>query len=179
MGRKTAIIQRESISESHPHAGVVMRRRHAQCLIFSSTFFAVLMLGGEGTSWSPSALAQSQPPAGPAMTPEEIAACLCQKEVLDQQQSDTDVQNGLLQERQQQLTNLDAQIKQQAERTPSTDVVGQQLLQDMIKQQIALRNLIQLQIRPAYNQQVNQLRQTIETRSEERRVGKERSHPWA
>ena len=140
-----------------------MRRRHVQCLLSSSTLIAVLMLGGAGTSWSPSAQAQSQPPAGPAMTPEEIASCLCQKAVLDQQQSDTDVQGGLLQERQQELTNLDAQIKQQAERTPSTDVVGQQLLQDMIKQQIALRNLIQLQIRPAYNQQVNQLRQTVET----------------
>ena len=140
-----------------------MRRRHAQFLLFSSTLVAVLMLGGAGTVWSPSAQAQSQPPAGPAMTPEEIASCLCQKEVLDQQQSDSEVQGGLLQERQQELTNLDAQIKEQAVRTPSTDVVGQQLLQYMIKQQIALRNLIQLQIRPAYNQQVNQLRQTIET----------------
>jgi hypothetical protein len=37
------------------------------------------------------------------------------------------------------------------------------VLQDLIGQQIALRNLIQLQIRPAYNQQLGQLRQTIET----------------
>jgi hypothetical protein len=48
-------------------------------------------------------------------------------------------------------------------RTPSSDTVGQQVLQDMIAQQIALRNLIQLQIRPAYTQQLSQLRTTIET----------------
>lgn len=140
-----------------------MRRLPAIRLLVPSLLLAVLALGGKGPAWFPAAHAQSQPPAGPAMTPEEIAACLCQKEVLDQQQSNVDVQGGLLQERQQELNNLDAQIKQQAARTPSTDLVGQQVLQDLIAQQIALRNLIQLQIRPAYNQQLNQLRQTIET----------------
>jgi hypothetical protein len=140
-----------------------MRRLPDARLLISSVVLAVLVLGGDGTGWSTRAEAQSQPPAGPAMTPEEIAACLCQKETLDQQQSNLDVQGGLLQERQNELTNLDAQIKQQAARTPSGDAVGQQMLQDLIAQQIALRNLIQLQIRPAYNQQVNQLRQTVET----------------
>jgi hypothetical protein len=135
-----------------------MRRRPAARLLIQSAFAAALMLDG---AWS-GAAAQAQAPAGPAMTAEEIADCLCQKEALDQQQANLDVQGGLLQERQQELANLDAQIKQQAARTPSTDLVGQQVLQDLIAQQIALRNLIQLQIRPAYNQQVNQLRQTIE-----------------
>ena len=140
-----------------------MRRLTAARLLFPSAVIAMLMLGGDGTGWSPRAEAQSQPPAGPAMTPDEIAACLCQKDTLDQQQSNVDVQGGLLQERQRELTNLDTQIKQQAARTPSNDAVGQQVLQDLIGQQIALRNLIQLQIRPAYNQQANQLRQTIES----------------
>ena len=135
-----------------------MRRLPAARLLFS-TALLVAALG----SWSPPAAAQSTPPAGPAMTPDEIAACLCQREVLDQQQSNLDVQGGLLQERQQELTNLDTQIKAQATRTPSSDTVGQQVLQDLIAQQIALRNLIQLQIRPAYTQQLNQLRTTIET----------------
>jgi hypothetical protein len=139
-----------------------MRRLISARLLFPTALIAVLALGGDGTGRFPTAEAQSQPPAGPAMTPDEIAACLCQKEVMDQQQSNLDVQGGLLQERQQELTNLDAQIKQQAVRTPSSDLVGQQVLQDLIAQQIALRNLIQLQIRPAYTQQLNQLRQTIE-----------------
>jgi len=140
-----------------------MRRFPVARWVFPSALLAILMLSGGGTGWSPRAAAQTQAPAGPAMTPDEIAACLCQKDVLDQQQSNADIQGGLLQERQQELTNLDAQIKQQAARTPSSDLVGQQVLQDLIGQQIALRNLIQLQIRPAYNREVNQLRQTIET----------------
>lgn len=135
-----------------------MRRLLAIRLLVPSVLIAIA-LGG----WSPHAAAQSQPPAGPAMTPDEIAACLCQREVLDQQQSNAEVQGGLLQERQQELTNLDTQIKAHAARTPSNDQVGQQVLQDLIAQQIALRNLIQLQIRPAYTQQLGQLRATIET----------------
>jgi hypothetical protein len=135
-----------------------MRRLSAARPLFSTVLLVAIALG----SWSPRATAQSAP-AGPAMTPDEIAACLCQKEVLDQQQSNAEVQGGLLQERQQELTNLDTQIKAQAARTPSGDTVGQQVLQDLIAQQIALRNLIQLQIRPAYTQQLRELRTIIET----------------
>ena len=136
-----------------------MRRLPAARPLLSTALLVALALG----SWSPRAMAQSTPPAGPAMTPDEIAACLCQKEALDQQQSNAEAQGGLLEERQQELTNLDTQIKAQAARTPSSDTVGQQVLQDLIAQQIALRNLIQLQIRPAYTQQLNQLRTIIET----------------
>ena len=138
-----------------------MRRFPAIRPLVPSVLLTVVVLGCSG--WSPHAAAQSTPPAGPAMTADEIAACLCQKQTLDQQQSNLDVQGGLLQERQQELTNLDTQIRSQAARTPSSDTVGQQVLQDMIAQQIALRNLIQLQIRPAYTQQLSQLRTTIET----------------
>jgi hypothetical protein len=124
---------------------------------------AVLLLGGSGPGWLWPAEAQSQVPAGPAMTPDEIAACLCQKQALDQQQSNVDVQGGLLQERQKELNNLDAEIKRQATGLAPNDTVGQQLLQQLIGQQIALRNLIQLQIRPAYNQQANKLREMVGT----------------
>jgi hypothetical protein len=124
---------------------------------------AVLLLGGSGPCWLWPGEAKWQVPAGPAMTPDEIAACLCQKQALDQQQSNVDVQGGLLQERQKELNNLDAEIKRQATSLSPNDTVGQQLLQQLIGQQIALRNLIQLQIRPAYNQQANQLRDMVGT----------------
>lgn len=138
-----------------------MPRFYAARLLFPASLFAMLMIGA-GTGWSPRAVAQSQPPAGPAMTPDEIAACLCEKDALDQLQANVDVQGGLLQERQQELTNLDAEIKRQAAGLSSSDAVGQKLLQDLIAQQMALRNLIQLQIRPAYNQQVNALKQSVD-----------------
>ena len=134
-----------------------MRRPAFARLLVPSFLAAGLALGVT------SAQAQQSQPAGPAMTSDEIAACLCQKQVLDQQQSNVDVQGGLLQERQQELNNLDAEIKRQAAGLSSNDAVGQQVLQDLIGQQIALRNLIQLQIRPDYNKQVNALRQSIET----------------
>jgi hypothetical protein len=140
-----------------------MRRLPANRSHLPPALLTAFLLGVGGIGWSPTADAQSQVPSGPAMTPEEIASCLCQKQVLDQQQSDVDVQGGLLEERQQELNSLDAQIKAQAARTPSTDIVGQQVLQDLIAQQIALRNLIQLQIRPVYTERLGKLRQTIES----------------
>ncbi|HEX6121121.1 MAG TPA: hypothetical protein VFZ03_16860 [Dongiaceae bacterium] len=140
-----------------------MRRLSPAYLVFPCCLAAALALGGDGSGRISRAEAQSQAPAGPAMTSDEIAACLCQKEALDQQQSNVDVQNGLLQERQKELNNLDAEIKRQATSLAPNDTVGQQLLQQLIGQQIALRNLIQLQIRPAYNQQANKQRDMIGT----------------
>lgn len=100
---------------------------------------------------------------GPAMTTEEIRVCLCQKQAMEQRQDATDTQGALLEERQQELNSLDTEIKRQATALPSEDLVGQQVLQDLIHQQMALRNLIQLDIRPAYNRSIAELRQIIET----------------
>jgi hypothetical protein len=98
--------------------------------------------------------AAAQQTIGPAMSPDEIAACLCQKQALEQQRASLDAQGTLLQERQLELSNLDTEIKRQSAALSSSDAVAQQ---------IALRNLIQLQIRPSYNQQVGALTQVIET----------------
>jgi len=111
-------------------------------------------------SASHAAIAQA---TGPAMTTDEIRVCLCQEQALEQKRSEVDTQAALLDERQQELNGLDAEIKRQASALPSSDQVGQQVLQDLIQQQIALRNMIQLQIRPAYNRSAADLRQTVET----------------
>jgi len=99
---------------------------------------------------------------GPAMTTDEIRVCLCQEQALEQKRSEADTQAALLDERQQELNSLDAEIKRQAAALPSSDQVGQQVLQDLIRQQMALRNMIQLQIRPSYNTLVSDLRQRVE-----------------
>lgn len=101
--------------------------------------------------------------AGPAMNTEEIRKCLCQQQAMEQQHDAVDTQGALLDERQQELASLDAEIKRQAASLPSDDVVGQQVLQDLIHQQMALRNLIQLEIRPGYNRSMATLRQVIES----------------
>ncbi len=100
---------------------------------------------------------------GPAMTTDEIRVCLCQEQALEQKRNEVDTQSALLSERQQELTSLDTEIKRQAAALPSSDQVGQQVLQDLIQQQMALRNMIQLQIRPAYNRSAADLRQQVET----------------
>ena len=100
-------------------------------------------------------------PSGPAMPPQEIAVCLCQEQTIALQQSQVDIQGGLLAERQQELANLDQEIKRKALSTAQTDAVGQSVLQSMISQQIALRNLIQLRIRPDYSNDVRALNQTV------------------
>ena len=105
------------------------------------------------------ALAQA---TGPAMTEDEIRVCLCQEQALEQKRAEVDTQGALLAERQQELDSLSAEIQRQAATVPSSDVVGQQVLQDLIHQQIALRNMIQLQIRPGYIQSSADLRQIIE-----------------
>lgn len=105
------------------------------------------------------ALAQA---TGPAMTEDEIRVCLCQEQALEQKRAELDAQGALLAERQQELDSLSAEIKRQASILPSSDVVGQQVLQDLIQQQIALRNMIQLQIRPGYIQSTADLRQMVD-----------------
>jgi len=111
-------------------------------------------------SASHAALAQA---VGPAMTTDEIRVCLCQEQALEQKRNEVDTQGGLLDERQQELNSLDAEIKRQAAVLPGSDLVGQQVLQDLIQQQMGLRNMIQLQIRPAYNRSAADLRQIVET----------------
>lgn len=106
------------------------------------------------------ALAQA---AGPAMTEDEIRVCLCQEQALTQKRSENEAQGALLAERQQELDSLSAEIKRQAATLPSSDAVGQQVLQDLIQQQIALRNMIQLQIRPGYIRSTADLRQMVDS----------------
>ena len=117
--------------------------------------FALLFL-----SASHGAMAQA---TGPAMTTDEIRVCLCQEKLVEQRRAEVDAQAVLLDERQQELNGLDTEIKRQAAALPSSDQVGQQVLQDLIRQQMALRNMIQLQIRPAYNRSAADLRQQVET----------------
>lgn len=116
--------------------------------------FALLVL-----SASHGALAQA---TGPAMTTDEIRVCLCQEKLVEQRRAEVDAQAALLDERQQELNSLDAEIKRQAAALPQSDQVGQQVLQDLIRQQMALRNMIQLQIRPGYNVLASDLRQQVE-----------------
>ena len=80
---------------------------------------------------------------------------------MDQQMSnmrgDLSIRQDLLNERQQELANIDQQVKSQATSLAPGDAVGHRVLEDLLAQQQAIRNSIQSSLRPAYNNLANQL----------------------
>ncbi len=52
------------------------------------------------------------------------------------------------------MAAIDEQLKAQRKALDPNDLVGQQVLKDLIDQQLSLRDLIQSDLRPAYNQAV-------------------------
>ena len=92
--------------------------------------------------------------SGPAMTVDEIRDCLCMEPRLKTDKDEMTIRQNLLSERQAQLAAVDTQLKAQREKLDPNDIVGQQVLKDLIEQQLSLRDLIQSDLRPAYNQAV-------------------------
>ncbi len=70
---------------------------------------------------------------------------------------DLDLRQDLLNERQQELANVDQQVQDQRANLVPTDTVGQQVLKDLLGQQQSLRTLVQNDLRPAYNTKVSDL----------------------
>lgn len=92
--------------------------------------------------------------SGPAMTVAEIRDCLCMEPRLKSDRDEMATRQNMLNERQQQLAAIDEQLKAQRKALDPNDLVGQQVLKDLIDQQLSLRDLIQSDLRPAYNQAV-------------------------
>lgn len=92
--------------------------------------------------------------SGPAMTVDEIRDCLCMEPRLKSDREEMVTRQKMLGERQQQLATVDEQLKSQRQKLDPNDLVGQQVLKDLIDQQLSLRDLIQSDLRPSYNQAV-------------------------
>jgi hypothetical protein len=101
-------------------------------------------------------LAQTATPAS-AMSVTEIRACLCMEQAMATDRDDLDLRQDLLNERQQELANVDQQVQEQRANLSPTDTVGQQVLKDLLGQQQSLRTLVQTDLRPAYNSKVSDL----------------------
>jgi hypothetical protein len=101
--------------------------------------------------------------SGPAMTVDEIRDCLCMEPRLKTDRDEMTIRQNLLGERQQQLAAVDTQLKAQREKLDPNDIVGQQVLKDLIEQQLSLRDLIQSDLRPAYNQAVGAYNELVGT----------------
>jgi hypothetical protein len=117
------------------------------------TLFAALILV---TAPAAAALAQNATPipSGPALTVEELKTCLCQEPKLEEARQDIATRRAILNERQAQLTALDAQIADRRKTIDPNDVIGQELLKNSMAQAAALRDLIQSDVRLSLNNAV-------------------------
>jgi uncharacterized membrane protein YdfJ with MMPL/SSD domain len=97
---------------------------------------------------APPALAQD---AG-SMTVQDIRECLCLQPRLQPLQDAWAASQRQLNEQQSQLANVDQQVSSQRQKLDPNDVVGQQVLKDLLAQQQQLREAIRRQFLPAANQ---------------------------
>jgi hypothetical protein len=118
---------------------------------FAASLLTLLVMG------SAAAMAQNATPlpSGPALTVEELKGCLCQEPQLDAMRKEIATRRAMLDERQAQLTALDAQIADRRKTLDPNDLIGQELLKNSMAQSAALRDLIQSDTRPALNQSVS------------------------
>lgn len=108
-----------------------------------------LLLGGAAGT----AAAQS---AGTAVTVDEMRGCLCMEQELDARRADVGTRRAMLDERSAQLTAISAQIQARRASLNPEDLIGQQMLKNLMSQESALRDLIQSDTRPAVNQSVSE-----------------------
>lgn len=93
-------------------------------------------------------------PTGPALSVEELKGCLCEEPQLEAARQEIATRRAILDERQAQLTALDAQIADRRKTLDPNDVIGQELLKNSMAQAAALRDLIQSDVRLSLNQSV-------------------------
>jgi hypothetical protein len=120
-------------------------------------------------------LAQTQlaQTTAPALNVSELRECLCMEQQMASDHADLDTRQDLLNERQQDLANIDHQVDDQRAKLSPTDTVGQQVLKDLMAQQQTLRTLLQNDLRPAYNTRVNELNAVV-SKYNAQCVGRER-----
>jgi hypothetical protein len=118
----------------------------------------VLPAGADSTPVAaPAQMAQSTTAtSGPALSVTELRDCLCMEQQMSTDRDDMAMRQDLLNERQQELSNLDQQVMEQRNNVQPQDTVGQQVLKDLMSQQQTLRTTVQNELRPAYNTKVDE-----------------------
>ena len=95
--------------------------------------------------------AQAQSASVPLTVP-EIQQCLCMQPKLQPLQDDWLEKQRAFDEQQAQLATIDREVINQRQKLDPNDLVGQQVLKDLLSQQQALRDAISTQYLPAVNQ---------------------------
>lgn len=121
---------------------------------FAASILAALILTSSLAA-APRAQEATPMPAGPALSVEELRVCLCQEPQLEAARKDIAMRRAILDERQAQLSALDAQIAERRKTLDPNDLIGQELLKNSMAQASALRDLIQSDVRLSLNQAVS------------------------
>jgi hypothetical protein len=116
---------------------ITMRNPIAAAVLLTTTFLS-----------AGSALAQSTVP----LTVPEIQQCLCMQPRLQPLQDAWLKSQHDFDEQQAQLANVNSEVASQRQKLDPNDLVGQQVLKDLLAQQQALRDAISTQYLPAVNQ---------------------------
>jgi hypothetical protein len=120
------------------------------CRFSASLLSTLLLLSGVAYAQEATPI-----PAGPALTVEELRGCLCEEPQLETARQDIATRRAILDERQAQLTALDAQIVERRKTLDPNDLIGQELLKNSMAQAAGLRDLIQSDVRLSLNQAVS------------------------
>ena len=121
---------------------------------FATSILAALILSS-GFALAVRAQDATPVPAGPALSVAELRVCLCQELQLEAARKDIAMRRAILDERQAQLSALDAQIAERRKTLDRNDLIGQELLKNTMAQAAALRDLIQSDVRLSLNQAVS------------------------
>jgi DNA-binding transcriptional MerR regulator len=129
----------------------------ASLTCFIAAGFVGLMNGGAHVASADELQLAQSPNPNAALTVTEIRDCLCMEQQMGSYREDLELRQDLLNERQQELANISQQVQEQRAALSPDDTVGQQVLKDLMVQQQSLRDLLQNDLRPAYNTEVNKL----------------------
>jgi hypothetical protein len=117
----------------------------------TSMRFPILTAVLLATAFLSGAKAEAQSATGPLSVP-EIQQCLCMQPRLQPLQDAWAQQQHAFDEQQAQLATVDKEVVAQRQRLNPEDLVGQQVLKDLLSQQQGLRDAISTQYLPALNQ---------------------------
>ena len=107
------------------------------------------------------------PTIGEAMSVAEIQECLCTQERIGAERLALETQERAIEDRAAALEVLDEQIDRQRTTMDPADMAARDILKALIQEQVALRTLLQSELRPNFSRRVSALGDWVESYNQE------------
>ncbi len=108
--------------------------------------------------------ALAQPPeVGELLSPEQVRACLCLGQRIDELRQDVALQESLSKEREAELSAIDREIERRRATVNVDGPAAVQELQRLVARQQTLRDLLRTELRGAHRDRVRRLNDRVET----------------